>query len=59
MTRPGIEPRSPGPLANTLPTWPMSGYCSNDAFSTKVMVHSSDGSQTSSTLSVESYDEIY
>ena len=23
MTRPGIEPRSPGPLANTLPTWPM------------------------------------
>ena len=24
MTRPGIEPRSPGPLANTLPTWPMS-----------------------------------
>ena len=24
MTRPGIEPRSPGPLANTLPTSPMS-----------------------------------
>ena len=24
MTRPGIEPRSPGPLANTQPTWPMS-----------------------------------
>ena len=24
MTRPGIEPRSPGPLANTLPTRPMS-----------------------------------
>ena len=23
MTRPGIEPRSPGPLANTLPTWPI------------------------------------
>ena len=23
MTRPGIETRSPGPLANTLPTWPM------------------------------------
>ena len=23
MTRPGIEPRSPGPLANTLPTRPM------------------------------------
>ena len=22
MTRPGIEPRSPGPLANTLPTRP-------------------------------------
>ena len=21
MTQPGIEPRSPGPLANTLPTW--------------------------------------
>ena len=25
MTRPGIEPRSPGPLANTLTAWPMSG----------------------------------
>ena len=24
MIRPGIEPRSPGPLANTLPTRPMS-----------------------------------
>ena len=24
MTRPGIEPRSAGPLANTLPSWPMS-----------------------------------
>ena len=24
MTRPGIEPRSPGPLANTLTAWPMS-----------------------------------
>ena len=26
MTRPGIEPRSPGPLANTQPTWPMKPY---------------------------------
>ena len=26
MTRPGIEPRSPGPLANTLPTQPMSRW---------------------------------
>ena len=25
MTRPGIEPRSPRPLANTLTTGPMSG----------------------------------
>ena len=25
MTRPGIEPRSPGPLVNTLTTRPMSG----------------------------------
>ena len=24
MTRPWIEPRSPGPLVNTLPIWPMS-----------------------------------
>ena len=24
MTRPGIEPRSPGPLASTQPTSPMS-----------------------------------
>ena len=24
MTRPEIEPTSPGPLANTQPTWPMS-----------------------------------
>ena len=23
MTRPGIEPRSPGPLANTLTAWPI------------------------------------
>ena len=27
MTRPGIEPRSPGPLANTLTARPMSGTC--------------------------------
>ena len=27
LTRPGIEPRSPRPLANTLPTRPMSQYC--------------------------------
>ena len=26
MTQPGIEPRSPGPLANTQPTRPMSWY---------------------------------
>ena len=26
MTWPGIEPRSPGALANTLPTWTMSRY---------------------------------
>ena len=26
MTRPGIEPRSPGRLANTLTAGPMSGY---------------------------------
>ena len=26
MTRPGIEPRSSGPLANTLTARPMSGY---------------------------------
>ena len=26
MTRPGTEPRSPGPLANTLPTWPISQF---------------------------------
>ena len=25
MTRPGVELRSPGPLANTLPMMPMSG----------------------------------
>ena len=24
MTQPEIEPRSPGPLANTVPNWPMS-----------------------------------
>ena len=30
MTRPGIEPRPPGPLANTLPTRPIfSGKCIN------------------------------
>ena len=27
MARPEIEPRSPGPLANTLPTRPMSRFC--------------------------------
>ena len=26
MTRPGIEPRSPGPVVNTLPTMPMNRY---------------------------------
>ena len=26
MTQPGIEPRSPGPLANTLPTRPMNMF---------------------------------
>ena len=26
MTRPGVEPRSPEPLANTLPTRPMSWF---------------------------------
>ena len=26
MTRPGIEPRSPSPLTNTLPTGPMSRF---------------------------------
>ena len=26
MTRPGIEPRSPEPLVNSLPTWPMSWF---------------------------------
>ena len=30
MTRPGIEPRSPGPLANTLTAGPMSRLCSNN-----------------------------
>ena len=30
MTRPGIEPRSPGPLANTLNTRPMSGFKPNN-----------------------------
>ena len=29
MTRPGIEPRSPGPLANTLTIMPMSGKSKN------------------------------
>ena len=27
MTRPGIEPRSPGLLANTLTPRPMTGHC--------------------------------
>ena len=30
MTRPGIEPRSPGRLANTLTAWPMSGLVNNN-----------------------------
>ena len=30
MTRPGIEPRSPGPLANTLTARPMSGLSTFD-----------------------------
>ena len=29
MTRPGIEPRSPGPLANTQSTGPVSQYLLN------------------------------
>ena len=31
MTRPGIEPRPPGPLANTLPARPMSRLAINKA----------------------------
>ena len=27
MTRPGIEPQSPGPLANTVPTRPIGTLC--------------------------------
>ena len=34
MTRPGTEPRSPGPLANTLTTRPMSGKIWNRVVST-------------------------
>ena len=36
MTRPGIEPRSPGPLANTLTAGPMSRL--NDCTSVKTNV---------------------
>ena len=36
MTRPGIEPRSPGLLANTLPTRPMS-HETEAVFTKKVM----------------------
>ena len=35
MTRPGIEPRSPGPLANTLTAGPMSSSWTQDSFATK------------------------
>ena len=31
MTRPGIEPRSPGPLVNTLPIWVMSRFTNNSS----------------------------
>ena len=30
MTLPGIEPRSPGPLANTVPTRPMKSECDGE-----------------------------
>ena len=36
MTRPGIEPMSPGPLANTLPTRPMSRLYITNVFPIKV-----------------------
>ena len=32
MTRPGIERRSPGPLANTLPNRPMNRYRNCDTY---------------------------
>ena len=34
VTRPGIEPRSPGSLANTLPTGPMSRLCNTNNMAT-------------------------
>ena len=43
MTQPGIEPRSPGPLANTLPTTPMiwlkQYQCSKSQFVNTVQIH--------------------
>ena len=36
MTRPGIEPRSPGPLANTLLIRPMTRHDDNDDICTVI-----------------------
>ena len=38
MTRPGIEPRSPGPLVNTLPTRPMSRFSSSSSSNTTTTI---------------------
>ena len=36
MTQPGIEPRSPGPLANTLTIMPISGLVNNSNYCRRV-----------------------
>ena len=42
MTRPGIEPRSPGPLANTLTARPMSGDYIYYIYTILLLFHFSD-----------------
>ena len=39
MTRPGIEPRSPGPLANTLTAGPMSRLKLARKFATHIYIY--------------------
>ena len=44
MTRPGIEPRFPGPLVNTLTIMPMSGVCCKKGTFKQLRMHSANPS---------------
>ena len=58
MTWPGIEPRSPGPLANTLTARPMSGICGSH-YSSEMCCNRSNFNQEPKSLSLSIHLSIY